>query len=229
MTDPRGRFPLGAALTLARLDANRTPRWPSCASANRVSWVPSLGGWLVTRRDLCIEVMRDAASVHRGRSAVLDGARGRPEHAVPRRRGPPAPSRPVRAEPSSAPTPGARFADRRRGRGEAPRGRPRARVGRRRGPPRAGRPPGRSASSPARSGLVGRRRPPDAARAGTTTSSRPSTGISGAAGGPAHAPAPPVARARPARHRDRRSRRRRARRRRWRPCRSMAVGLERGA
>jgi cytochrome P450 len=26
-----------------------------------VAWIPALGGWLVTRRDLCIEVMRDAA------------------------------------------------------------------------------------------------------------------------------------------------------------------------
>ena len=25
-----------------------------------MSWVPALDGWLVTRRDLCIEVMRDA-------------------------------------------------------------------------------------------------------------------------------------------------------------------------
>jgi cytochrome P450 len=26
-----------------------------------VAWIPALGGWLVTRRDLCIDVMRDAA------------------------------------------------------------------------------------------------------------------------------------------------------------------------
>ena len=36
------------------------PRWPTSATVEPVSWVPALDGWLVTRRDLCIEVMRDA-------------------------------------------------------------------------------------------------------------------------------------------------------------------------
>ena len=61
MTDPRGRFPLGAALTLARLDAEPYAALAEMREREPVSWVPSLGGWLVTRRDLCIEVMRDAA------------------------------------------------------------------------------------------------------------------------------------------------------------------------
>ena len=60
ITDPRGRFPLGAALTLTRLDAEPYAALAELREHEPVSWVPSLGGWLVTRRDLCIEVMRDA-------------------------------------------------------------------------------------------------------------------------------------------------------------------------
>ncbi len=53
-------YPLGAALTLDRLDAD--PHGPLAALRQQepVSWVPVLDGWLVTRRDLCIDVMRDA-------------------------------------------------------------------------------------------------------------------------------------------------------------------------
>ena len=60
VTSKRHRYPLGAALTLDRLDAD--PHGPLARLRQRepVSWVPVLGGWLVTRRDLCIEVMRDA-------------------------------------------------------------------------------------------------------------------------------------------------------------------------
>jgi cytochrome P450 len=54
------RYPLGAALTLDQLEAE--PYGPLARLRERepVSWVPVLDGWLVTRRDLCIEVMRDA-------------------------------------------------------------------------------------------------------------------------------------------------------------------------
>jgi cytochrome P450 len=60
MTTRQDRFPLGAALTLDQLD--RDPYGPLARLRERepVSWVPVLDGWLVTRRDLCIEVMRDA-------------------------------------------------------------------------------------------------------------------------------------------------------------------------
>jgi cytochrome P450 len=60
MTSKRSRFPLGAALTLEQLDTD--PYIPLARLQERepVSWVPALGGWLVTRRDVCIEVMRDA-------------------------------------------------------------------------------------------------------------------------------------------------------------------------
>ncbi len=60
MTSNLARFPLGAAVTLDELDAD--PHRPLAVLRERepVSWVPVLDGWLVTRRDLCIEVMRDA-------------------------------------------------------------------------------------------------------------------------------------------------------------------------
>ena len=60
MTSNLARFPLGAAVTLDELDAD--PHGPLAVLRERepVSWVPVLDGWLVTRRDLCIEVMRDA-------------------------------------------------------------------------------------------------------------------------------------------------------------------------
>ena len=62
MTSNLARYPLGAAVTLEELDAD--PHGPLAALRERepVSWVPVLDGWLVTRRDLCIQVMRDAGT-----------------------------------------------------------------------------------------------------------------------------------------------------------------------
>ncbi len=60
VTHPRERGPLGAALTLERLDTDPYPALAELRDREPVSWVPVLDGWLVTRRDLCIEVMRDA-------------------------------------------------------------------------------------------------------------------------------------------------------------------------
>jgi cytochrome P450 len=51
---------LGAAVTLAELDTNPYPVLARLRESEPVSWIPVLDGWLVTRRDLCIEVMRDA-------------------------------------------------------------------------------------------------------------------------------------------------------------------------
>jgi len=53
-------FPLGAATTLAELAADPHPRLAALRVGEPVSWVPELGGWLVTRRDLALEVMRAA-------------------------------------------------------------------------------------------------------------------------------------------------------------------------
>jgi cytochrome P450 len=51
---------LGAAITLADLDTNPYPLLARLRETEPVSWIPVLDGWLVTRRDLCIDVMRDA-------------------------------------------------------------------------------------------------------------------------------------------------------------------------
>jgi cytochrome P450 len=53
-------FPLGADTTLAELAADPHPRLAALRAAEPVSWVPELGGWLVTPRDLALEVMRAA-------------------------------------------------------------------------------------------------------------------------------------------------------------------------
>jgi cytochrome P450 len=60
VTSTRSGSRPGAALTLEQLDTD--PYGPLAALRERepVAWVPVLDGWLVTRRDLCIEVMRDA-------------------------------------------------------------------------------------------------------------------------------------------------------------------------
>ena len=61
-TDKRTRSALGAELTLAELETDPHPALARLRDREPVSWVPALDGWLVTRRDLCIEVMRDAAA-----------------------------------------------------------------------------------------------------------------------------------------------------------------------
>jgi cytochrome P450 len=61
VTAVESRFPLGAAITLDRLDTDPYPALADLREHEPVSWVPVLDGWLVTRRDLCIGVMRDAA------------------------------------------------------------------------------------------------------------------------------------------------------------------------
>ncbi|WSF66644.1 cytochrome P450 [Streptomyces sp. NBC_01352] len=55
-------YPLGAATTLAELAEDPHPRLASLRAHEPVSWLPELDGWLVTRRDLAMDVMRDAAT-----------------------------------------------------------------------------------------------------------------------------------------------------------------------
>ncbi|MGW3408295.1 cytochrome P450 [Streptomyces sp. NPDC000888] len=52
--------PLGAATTLAELARDPHPRLAVLRAQEPVSWLPELNGWLVTRRDLALSVMRDA-------------------------------------------------------------------------------------------------------------------------------------------------------------------------
>ena len=49
------------SITLAELDADPYPVLAALRERAPVAWIPALDGWLVTRRDLCIDVMRDAA------------------------------------------------------------------------------------------------------------------------------------------------------------------------
>jgi cytochrome P450 len=55
-------FPVGAAATLGELEHDPHPLLHRLRAAEPVSWLPVLDGWLVTRRDLALQVMRDAAS-----------------------------------------------------------------------------------------------------------------------------------------------------------------------
>ncbi|HEY7484960.1 MAG TPA: cytochrome P450 [Streptosporangiaceae bacterium] len=52
-------FPVGAAATLDELDRDPHPLLARLRAAEPVSWLPVLDGWLVTRRDLVLAVLRD--------------------------------------------------------------------------------------------------------------------------------------------------------------------------
>ncbi|MEM7323290.1 MAG: cytochrome P450 [Actinomycetota bacterium] len=54
------RFPIGSRITLAELSDQPYRALASLRAAEPVSWVPAIGAWLITRRDLAIEAMRDA-------------------------------------------------------------------------------------------------------------------------------------------------------------------------
>jgi hypothetical protein len=55
------QYPLGAALTLDELTGDPHTALARLRTAEPVSWVPALDGWLITRHDLAIAVMGDAA------------------------------------------------------------------------------------------------------------------------------------------------------------------------
>ena len=52
-------FPVGATITLAELEQDPHPALARLRASEPVSWVPALGAWIVTRRDLTVLVMRD--------------------------------------------------------------------------------------------------------------------------------------------------------------------------
>ena len=56
------RFPLGRGATLRELDEDPHPLLARLRAAEPVSWLAVLGGWLVTRYDLAVRVMRDPAT-----------------------------------------------------------------------------------------------------------------------------------------------------------------------
>jgi cytochrome P450 len=52
-------FPIGRGATLRQLEENPHPLLARLRTAEPVSWLAVLGGWLVTRYDLAVQVMRD--------------------------------------------------------------------------------------------------------------------------------------------------------------------------
>jgi len=52
-------FPIGAAATIAELETDPHPLLACLREREPVSWLPVLGGWLVTQRELTLQVMRD--------------------------------------------------------------------------------------------------------------------------------------------------------------------------
>ncbi|HUJ34691.1 MAG TPA: cytochrome P450 [Solirubrobacteraceae bacterium] len=57
-----GGSPVGAAVTLEQLEQDPHPTLARLREHEPVSWLPALDGWLVTRHDLALTVMRDAAA-----------------------------------------------------------------------------------------------------------------------------------------------------------------------
>jgi cytochrome P450 len=55
-------FPLGAETTLAQLEGDPHGLLARLREREPVSWISALDGWLVTRHDLAVRVMRDAAT-----------------------------------------------------------------------------------------------------------------------------------------------------------------------
>jgi cytochrome P450 len=55
-------FPVGAEATIGLLSADPHALLARLRAAEPVSWLPALNGWLVTRHDLALRVMRDAAT-----------------------------------------------------------------------------------------------------------------------------------------------------------------------
>jgi cytochrome P450 len=56
----RAAFPLGAAATIEELEAEPYALLAELREREPVSWLPALGGWLVTRREEALIAMRDA-------------------------------------------------------------------------------------------------------------------------------------------------------------------------
>ncbi len=54
------RYPVGRAVTTADLETDPHPLLARLRQAEPVSWLPALNGWLVTRRDLVLQVLRDS-------------------------------------------------------------------------------------------------------------------------------------------------------------------------
>jgi cytochrome P450 len=56
------RFPIGAEVSLDQLERDPHPVLAALRASEPVSWIPAMDCWLVTRRDLALQVIRDAES-----------------------------------------------------------------------------------------------------------------------------------------------------------------------
>ena len=56
------RFPIGASATVAQLEGDPHALLAALRAREPVSWLPAIDGWLVTRRDLALAAMREAAA-----------------------------------------------------------------------------------------------------------------------------------------------------------------------
>jgi cytochrome P450 len=59
MESRRAAFPLGAAVTTAQLAGDQHPVLRQLRESEPVSWLPALGGWLITRADVAADVLHD--------------------------------------------------------------------------------------------------------------------------------------------------------------------------
>jgi len=59
-TSGMNAFPIGASATVDELEADPHPLLARLRAHEPVSWLPALDAWLVTRRDLALQAMRDA-------------------------------------------------------------------------------------------------------------------------------------------------------------------------
>ena len=55
-------FPIGAAASVEELETDPHPLLARLREREPVSWLPALNAWLVTRRDLALQAMRDSAN-----------------------------------------------------------------------------------------------------------------------------------------------------------------------
>ena len=58
----RGLFPIGGEATVAELEADPHALLTRLREREPVSWLPALGGWLVTSYELALQVMRDSGT-----------------------------------------------------------------------------------------------------------------------------------------------------------------------
>ena len=58
----RGLFPIGGDATVAELEADPHALLTRLREREPVSWLPALGGWLVTSYELALQVMRDSGT-----------------------------------------------------------------------------------------------------------------------------------------------------------------------